>query len=48
MSDVFLFENSKKVKEFSKNSKELAREKYSRFKYYNDLMSIYNKVIKEK
>ena len=43
-----LFENPKIVKEFSKKSKELAREKYSRFKYYKDLINIYNKVIKEK
>ena len=42
-----LFEDEKLVKAFSKKSKELAKENYSREKYYNDIMEIYEKVIKE-
>lgn len=41
-----LFEDEKLVKKFSKKSKELAKENYSREKYYKDLMDIYEKVIK--
>ena len=42
-----LFEDKKLVEKFSKKSKELAKEKYSRDNYYNELMNIYKKVIKE-
>ena len=42
-----LFEDEKLVDKFSKESKKLAKEKYSREKYYEELMNIYKKVIKE-
>ena len=42
-----LFKDKKLVENFSKKSKQLAKEKYSREKYYEDIMTIYKKVIKE-
>ncbi len=39
-----LFEDEKLVEKFSKKSKQLAQEKYSRDKYYEDIMTIYKKV----
>lgn len=42
-----LFEDQKLVEKFSKKSKQLAKEKYSRDKYYEDIMTIYKKVSKK-
>ena len=42
-----LFEDRKLVEKFSKKSKQLAQEKYSREKYYENIMAIYKKVSKE-
>jgi len=39
-----LFENDKLVKQFSKKSKELAKQEYNRDVYYGKIMRIYNKV----
>ena len=43
-----LFENEDLVKQFSKKSKELAKQNYDREVYYNKLKQIYDKVIKER
>lgn len=43
-----LFENEELVKQFSKKSKELAKQNYNREIYYNKLKQIYDKVIKER
>ena len=43
-----LFENEDLVKQFSKKSKELAKQNYDREAYYNKLKQIYDKVIKER
>ena len=43
-----LFENEELVKQFSKKSKELAKQNYDREVYYNKLKQIYDKVIKER
>ncbi len=42
-----LFEDKKLVEKFSKKSKQLAKEKYSRDKYYEDIIRIYKNTIKE-
>lgn len=41
-----LFEDDKLVKKFSKQAKEIAKEKYSKENYYKKIMKIYNKVSK--
>lgn len=43
-----LFENQDLVNQFSKKSKELAKQNYDREVYYNKLKQIYDKVIKER
>lgn len=43
-----LFEDKDLVKQFSKESKELAKQNYDREVYYNKLKQIYDKVIKER
>lgn len=43
-----LFENKELVNQFSKKSKELAKQNYDREVYYNKLKQIYDKVIKER
>lgn len=43
-----LFGNQDLVKQFSKKSKELAKQNYDREVYYNKLKQIYDKVIKER
>lgn len=43
-----LFEDKKIVEEFSKKSKELAKELYSRENYYNELISIYNNLLERR
>lgn len=43
-----LFENEDLVKQFSKRSKDLAKQNYDREVYYNKLKQIYDKVIKER
>ena len=43
-----LFENKELVNQFSKKSKELAKQNYDREVYYNKLKQIYYKVIKER
>ena len=42
-----LFKDKKIVDRFSKESKKLAKEKYSRDNYYNELMKIYDKIVVE-
>ncbi len=42
-----LFNNKEKVKEFSKNSKELAIRNYSRDEYYKKIESIYQKLLRK-
>ena len=43
-----LFNNEKLIEEFSKKSKELAKQNYNREIYYNKLEKIYEDLIKEK
>lgn len=43
-----LFEDNKLVDKFSKESKKLAKEKYSRDEYYKDIIDIYKKVLNNK
>lgn len=43
-----LFEDKKIVEEFSKKSKELAKELYSRENYYNELINIYNNLLERR
>lgn len=43
-----LFEDKKLVEEFSKKSKELAKELYSRENYYNELINIYSNLLERR
>ena len=43
-----LFENDSLVKKFSKKSKEICKELYSKEFYYNEIIKIYNSLLKER
>jgi len=42
-----LFEDGKLAEKFGKNAKQQAIESYSRDRYYDDILKIYNESIKE-
>ncbi len=44
----YLFDNRDIAKEFGDNAKELAKQEFSKEKYYDELMKIYNNVSKDK
>lgn len=43
-----LFDNKSLTKKFSENSKKLCKDLYSKENYYNEIMNIYNSLLKEK
>ena len=43
----YLFDNKDIAKEFGDNAKELARQEFTKEKYYDELMKIYNKLVME-